>query len=416
MRADVVIVGAGPAGSATALHLARAGFHVLLLDRQPFPRAKPCGDCLSPQATRLLLDLDVLGSVDACAPAKLAGWRIVSPREIVFEGRFDSIAGVDPLVSTAYAMPRARLDALLLDAACKAGADIRTGVHVTSVAGDCGVSGTLSDGTPFVTQARLLVGADGLRSVVARRAGLTGRRARLRKVSLTAHVRGAQLARDLGEMHLGDGVTAGVAPVTRDVDPTHNVTLVASAPRFGRDIARDAGGFFRRALETFPRLRGRTRSAQFVLHEPDGRTLLASGPFDVPTRDVVTHGCALVGDAAGYYDPFTGQGIYQALASAELLAMHALPWLRRPAQIVPALRAYARRQRLLIRSARVLQRVIEHVTSRPALADRAIGRLCRRPIAGRALLAATGDLTSPWSVFSPAVLIAFATPDFMTAS
>jgi hypothetical protein len=64
----------------------------------------------------------------------------------------------------------------------------------------------------------------------------------------------------------------------------------------------------------------------------------------------------------------------------------------------------------MIRGARVLQRTIEHVTSRPALADFAVRRLSRRPTAGRALLAATGDLVSPWSVFSPAVILAFTTP------
>jgi len=410
IRADVVITGAGPAGSATALHLSRAGFRVLLIDRHAFPRAKPCGDCLSPQATRLLRELGVLPSVDACAPAQLAGWRIVSPRGHTFEGRFAELAGRDAPVPAAYAMPRARLDAVLLEAARQAGADVRTAVHVTSLSGDGGVAGTTSDGTPFRASARLLVGADGLRSVVARRLGLAGRPARLRKISLTAHVRGVPLDAGFGEMHLAHGLTAGVAPVTRSTDAAFNLTVVADAARFGREIARDATGFFHRALESFPLLQGRMRGAEFMRHEPGGRALLASGPFDAPMRRVIAPGCALVGDAAGYYDPFTGQGIYQALAGAELLAAHALPWLRR-GHAVPALRAYARRLRSLTFGARVLQWWIEQVTSRPDVADRAIRRLSRRPVVGNALLAATGDLVSPWSVFSPAVLLAFAAPD-----
>jgi flavin-dependent dehydrogenase len=407
--ADVVIVGAGPAGSATALRMASEGVSVLLLDRAAFPRAKPCGDCLSPQATRLLASLGVLPAVDAASPARLAGWRIVSSRAHIFEERFDNLSGHEPLVDCAYAMPRARLDAILLDAARAAGAEIRTGVHITAV-DDGGVAGKAADGSPFHAKARLVVGADGLRSVVARRMGVMRNRARLRKVSLTAHVRGADLDCEFGELHLGDGLCAGVAPVTRGDAPTFNVTVVASAARYGREIARKASGFFLMALDSLPRLRGRFRDAVFATEGPKERALLASGPFDVPTRDVVSHGCALVGDAAGYYDPFTGQGIYQALAGAELLAACALPHLKRARRVVPALHEYARRQRSMIRGARVLQRTIEHVTSRPALADFAVRRLSRRPTAGRALLAATGDLVSPWSVFSPAVILAFTTP------
>src|SRR5690606_11921911 len=119
--------------------------------------------------------------------------------------------------------------------------------------------------------------------------------------------------------------------------------------------AQDATRFFRSALATFADVGSRLDDID--IH---GR-LLASGPFDFPVRRVVADGCALVGDAAGYFDPFTGQGIYQAIASAELLAQEAAAALRAGDVSAARLEAYARRRRALLRGARTVQRAIDEV-------------------------------------------------------
>jgi len=137
--------------------------------------------------------------------------------------------------------------------------------------------------------------------------------------------------------------------------------------------------------------------------------LLASGPFDWPTRPIVAPGFALVGDAAGYYDPFTGQGIQQALAGADILAREATAALARN-DGPPLLLRYRDEHASLVRGSRRLQRIIEAVTRRPVLANRAIARLARRADAGRALLAATGDITPAFEALSPAVLLRFLLP------
>lgn len=418
---DAIIVGAGPAGSATALLLARAGHTVALLDRRRFPRSKPCGDCLSAEAARVLDRLGVLAAVLAAQPARLEGWRIVSPTGQAFQAPFADAADGDPRVTTALSLPRHRFDSILLDAARRAGALVRIGTHLTdlrisSLGRVTGVHGRGPDGSPLQLRARLVVGADGLRSIVARRLGLTGRLPKLRKVSLTAHLTGIRDIDRFGEMHIARRSCAGLAPVSTtspDDERICNLTLVVDADLHARAIARDATAFYWTMLRQFPRLAHRIDSATHA-ERPDSDDrrprLLASGPFDRPTRDTVADGAALVGDAAGYYDPFTGQGIYHALVAAEILAEEADAALRADDVSRNRLRRYARRHARLIREARALQRVIEFVIARPALAEVFIRRLARTPRTAAALIAATADLRPARSVARPDVLLDFLLP------
>ncbi len=111
---DVVIAGGGPAGSALAIRLARLGHDVLVLDRDAFPRAKPCGECLSPAAIRELDLLGVLPAVMGLPHGRLAGWRIAAPSGSAFSGDF-------PAETHGLAMRRSLLDAALLDEARSGG-------------------------------------------------------------------------------------------------------------------------------------------------------------------------------------------------------------------------------------------------------------------------------------------------------
>lgn len=394
--ADVVIVGAGPAGSVTAMLLARAGARVVLLDRHAFPRPKPCGDCLSAAASDVLRRLGLLERVAALPHARLRGWRIIAPDGRAFTSDFTAMAG-GARVEHALAVERARLDDALLAAAVAAGAEFRPRVHVRDVLRDAAgaVTGVVT-GTG-VLHARAVVGADGLRSVVATRLGVIRRAARLRKVSLTARLHAPALAAAAGEMHIGDGVVAGVAAVDRD--GRCNVTIVADAARHGRAVAADPAAFAAAGLESLPRLRGRLSCAALA-----DVPLLASGPFDRPVRRVIFDGCALVGDAAGYYDPFTGQGIHQALRSAELLAPVLVRALAQSPVSRRSLRPYATHRRRLLRDAGLLQHVIEAVVSRPRLACLAVARLAHAPDFASALLGVTAGLHGPLRLLSPHAL------------
>ncbi len=400
-HADCVIVGAGPAGSTTALVLARAGYRVVLLDRAEFPRAKPCGDCISPQANLLLAELGILGDVEALQPARLEGWRITAASGASFDARFaDAVR--NELICKGLAISRDKFDAVLLAAARHAGARVITGATVDDLlrSGErvIGVRARTQDSHIEVT-APLTVGADGLHSLVRRRLDFLARPARLRKVALTAHVAQVAGVTALGELHVLPGSCVGLAPVDAKGDVC-NVTLVLEAGRHGRSVAGKSFPAFLEHIERFPLLRGRFADSTSI--EP----ILASGPFDQPTRAVVAHGAALVGDAAGYFDPFTGQGIFQAVAGGIQLGQAAAEALRQERAHLP-LRGYSRAHAALVNAPRRVQRGIEVVISRPALADRCIRALAAAPAAAAALIAVTGDVKRPGSLLSAQPLISF---------
>ncbi len=401
--ADVVIVGAGPAGAVTALLLARRGIAVTLLDRARFPRPKPCGDCLSAAATALLGRLGLLDRVLAAGASSISHWRIVAPDGTAAIGRFDE--------TPALALERRRLDTVLLDAAIEAGARFRT-AHVTDlIVRDGRVRGVAfreGAGERSTLETALVVGADGLRSIVARRLDLVRRQPALRKVSLTAHLPTVGDPLRHGEMHLIPSGCLGYAPAG---DGMVNLTLVVatSAASTLGDVGTAA--FFREHARRATRLDPAIRAALDGLTDDD---LLASGPFDVSIRAAVSRGAALVGDAAGYYDPFTGQGIYHAMAAAEQLALAVGPAFTaggpRPAALDRGLRRYARAKRRLTRPVRRVQRGVEWVLSRPRLANRVLARLSAAPTAMDRLVAVTGDLRRPASLLSPAVVSSFMIP------
>src|SRR5437867_1481824 len=197
---DVVVAGAGPAGSATALLLSRAGMRVLLLDRARFPREKPCSEYLSPESTRVLerLGKDVLAAVAAASPAQLTGMKVVAPSGRSVVGRFETFS---------FALPRTRFDTILLNAAQTRGVEVRQGVKVEELVYERGAVGGVvardaGHGTRATFRARVVVGADGLRSVVARRLGMV-HTAGPRRIAFTAQVGDVTGVQDIGEMHVG---------------------------------------------------------------------------------------------------------------------------------------------------------------------------------------------------------------------
>lgn len=405
---DVLIVGSGPAGSALAILLRRRGWSVTLLERAFHPRPKACGECVNPGAVRVLARLGLLDTILALRPARLEGWQLRTAEGHEVDTRFRTAN------CFGLGLPRADLDAALVGEAVRHGARLHEGITVRAIelpGGPASMRGPgrnpqqvaavtrEADGRCERRAAPLIVGADGLRSVVARAINQGGPVPGRRKVSITCRLSGSGPARQSGLLLMGGVGTIGLAPVHADL-PLWNGTVVVDSAHWGRSLAGRPLEFFQEAFTT---ARLGWDSEPVVLDGP-----WCSGPFDVPRRRVVSDGVLLVGDAAGYFDPLTGQGIYRALRSAELAApvidkaLRQAGGLRRSGGPPPSisrasLAPYEARLHRAFRIGRGIQRVIDGVMAHRQARGLAFGGLQLVPVAGDALIHLIGDVASPFS-------------------
>lgn len=395
--AEILIVGGGPAGSAAAFFLARAGCDVLLVDRATFPRDKTCSEYLSPQASRVLQEMGVLDTLERGPSARLTGMRVHAPDGTSFLGSFTANTGFRAYRDYGLAIRRLLLDTVLLSRAEETGARIRTGVDVRDLARDeyGRVNGVVvRDGEHHATlRARLVIGADGLRSVVARRAKL-GKHGRWpRRLALVRHYYGVTHESAVGDMHVFEGGYAGFAPVS---DELTNVAVVIPTSH-SREIGNDRDAIMRQLLNTQPRVAARLAGA-----EP-ATPARAIGPFNWRARRAWTPGAVLVGDAADFFDPFTGEGIYAAMRGAELLTTYAFEAVRASNALSAdtALAAYDRCRRHEFAGKWAVERAIAAAIASPALINLAARALARRSDLADLLVGVTGDFIPPREVLTP---------------
>ena len=394
---DVAVIGAGPAGAATAAHAARAGLRVLLVDRARFPRDKACAEYLSPEAARDLDELGVLPQVEAAGAARLHGFRLVSDDGAAVSGRYANTP-FTPYRPYGYAVPRAALDPIVLEAARRAGAEVREGVALEHLVFEHGrVAGAeLRDASGVSrVRSRAVVGADGLNSRVARQLGLA-RRGRLKRVALVAHLSGMRGLTDMGEMFAGAGWYVGFAPIGGGIVNAAMVVPQAEAAAGGRDHE----AFFGEKLRTVPELADRLAGAKFT------RRVLLAGPFARRASSCIAEGALLVGDAADFYDPFTGEGIFAALRGGRLAAETLARALAVGAASREALAPYAAARRRAFFGKWLLERLVGHAATRPALMRRFTSRLARHAGIADLWVGAAGDSVPVRALFAPRHLLA----------
>lgn len=378
--ADIVIVGAGPAGSAAATVLAGRGLRVLLVDRAHFPRDKPCGDYCNPGAVRLLETLGLLSEAGRFG-GFIDGMMVSAQDGSAFNAPFPAGRGL--------LIPRTRLDASLLDRAARAGAEIVEGYRVDEVVVDGMIR--LRGAGRTELRGRMLIASDGMRSVVARRLGL------LRALPQGRYTIGAYVSSvpgpAAGELHLGPGLYGGVA---RFGDGTANVCLALPRALFR---GRSAEATFEAGLRALPALADSMQS----WHREGAFRI--SGPVGFASHAVTVHRSLLAGDAAGQIEPLTGQGISFALRSGIMAADHAAAALERGAVTAQALHAYARARAAVFNRKLRMMRVVTALALQPDLAPPLMRRLAARPALAAILLGAAGDLLPPEAVLSPRYLI-----------
>jgi len=394
---DVLVAGAGPAGAAVATHLAAAGLRVVAVDRAAFPRDKPCSEYVSPGAVRLLDRLGVLSGLTATGAIAPTGMTVFGPRGSRLTGGFGHSSS-SAMPRTGLSISRRTLDHRLVGAARSAGAEVLERTAVEELVYEAGaVAGAVVRGPAGehrVIRARLTIGADGLRSVVARRVGRRRHGAPVR-LAFVAHVEAVAGLEDTPEMHVG---AAGYAGLNRIGPDLTNVALVVPVARAAGARGRSTEYLFDR-LDEFPGLRGRVRRDRLA------REVLVTGPFAAWSGRIVADGCLLIGDAAEFFDPFTGQGIYSALKGAELAATAAIPALERPGIVDrAALAPYAAARRRAMVGKWAVERMIGYGMLLPGLFDRAIARLGSRAGLADTLVGVTGDLLPAHALLHPRFL------------
>lgn len=385
---DVVVVGAGPAGSAAAILLAERGWSVTLLDKAAFPRPKICGEYLSPEAARVMDRLGVLKAVDAAGAQPLSGMRIIAPDGTVLDGAYPISGPWRGYRDHALAIRREVFDRILLERARALPVDVRERHRVTGLLVEGGlvrgVKAESADGAPVEVRSRLVVGADGRASVVAHALGLV-RPHRLQRLALIQHVSGIEGLGDRGEIYVDPPDYSILNPVAPGIVNLSLVVPLAHAKPFSA------------RLETF--MEARLRQLRHVPARLAGMKaegpVMAMGPLAYRVGEPRVGGVLLAGDAAGFYDPFTGEGLYTALRSAELLAEVAHPALSTGDVSAGALAPYARAKRAAFADKARVTRALQFVIAHRRLANGAARFLQRRPALLSALMGVIGDFVPP---------------------
>ncbi|MEV4413744.1 geranylgeranyl reductase family protein [Catellatospora sp. NPDC049609] len=342
--ADVIVVGAGPGGSAAAYHLAKHGARVLLLEKTEFPREKVCGDGLTPRAVKQLIDMGVDVSPEA-------GWLHNKGLRVIGGGVRLELDWPDLASFPDFGLVRTRMDFddMLAQRAVAAGAQLRTGHNVTGPVLDAdgrvvGVEVKTAEGTRTL-RAHLVVAADGVSGRFALALGMAKREDRPMGVAVRRYYRCPVKTNDdyleswleLRSREAGSAQLPGYGWIFGLGDGRVNVGLgvlnsskAYQATNYRNMLTDWLGG----------------TPAEWGLNDEanaDGKTLGAALPMGFNRTPHYTRGMMLVGDSGGMVNPFNGEGIAYAMESGQLAADVLIQALARPAGPARelALQAYA---------------------------------------------------------------------------
>jgi flavin-dependent dehydrogenase len=304
---DALVIGAGPAGSAAARALARAGAQVLLCERGTLPRHRLCGEFLSPEAVADLqslgLDLPAQGAVAVREASIASGTRAVRTQ----------------LTPPAYGLSRHRLDQWLAQSAASSGAELATRTRVAHLTGGLrrGFQAKLEGAQDGYVTARVVVGAFGKRTSLVRRS--RGREDQAGAVALKVHLRVEGDLPPCVELHSFTGGYVGLAPVEGH---RLNVCLVARPEALRGRAGGGVAGALGALVARLPAVAERWSLERVDIESACGASRMRFGKVHPVWRDVL-----LAGDAAALPHPLGGDGIAMALRAGRLAARHALDLL-----------------------------------------------------------------------------------------
>ncbi len=308
---DVIVVGAGPAGSVAALLLARRGYDVLLLDRKRFPRAKACGDAVPASAIRILMELGLGPAIAQSQFYPLDGLRIVAPAGRIVDFPLNAATdGAQP-----YTVPRDVFDDLIRRAAIADGAafEIR---NVKRAIIECGrVTGVVTnEGDSHQIKARVVIAADGGGSALVRELSRERRQDSHRAIAVRGYLDGFDEIPNTVEVLLNENVLPGYQWIFPIGPRRVNIGLGMRLDEYKR-----RGMNLLRMLDVF------LASASVRARIEPGATVtgVSSWPLNFASQwpTLLYDGLLPVGDAAGFINPLTGGGIRNALFSGVTAAV-----------------------------------------------------------------------------------------------
>ncbi len=368
---DVIVVGGGPAGSATAIRLAKAGLSVVLVEKARFPRQKLCGEFISPECLDHFAELGVSGDI------KLAGG--VDIAETVFYSRSGKGVAVKSewfgqVGSMALGLSRAEMDDVLLKRTREVGVSVREATTAAGLIfdGDRVIGVRLKDkeGIETPVTANLIIDATGRTRSLARRLEKdTGQQKRAGHVAFKAHLAGSEIAAGTCEIFAYRGGYGGCNSIENGL---YNLCFIADAQDVKR-CASDAERVMREVVCT-------NKRAAAVLENVTIESEWLAVPIERYGRGelVPAQGLLTVGDAAAFIDPFTGSGILLSLESARIAAAAIAKSFTadRDLESLDSLAAEYQRQYSIAFDARLrVCRLLRHTASMPFLADATISIL-----------------------------------------
>lgn len=394
---EVAIVGGGPAGAALAIRLADRGVEVALFERWPAPRWRASGVYSSPLSRGRLADLGLPNEQLDALIRPIEAMEVVSTRGPTCRLAYDPPAG---------GLDRVRLERVLLDRAAAGGARVHEGSTVREVKpGRNGSVLTVSgkDG-PQRWAAGVVVGADGPGSMVARAFRVDRPTHRLRHAGLTVHREDPDAAASgtpmTAQMLIGRGWYCGVAPVPGG---RVNIGLVMTERQL-RSSLRESGSALAAVREAVRALPPPRRAWQDA---PETDETVVALPLAQRVSRRGGPGFLLVGDAAGFIDPLSGEGLHRSLVSAELAASAIAAWRRGDAT---ALERYDHRMRARFAPKDLLSWLLQLFLARPGALDYALSRLARRDAIHRTFADVMADLQPPRRALEPRFLLGLLAP------
>jgi menaquinone-9 beta-reductase len=384
MMTDVIIIGGGPAGCAAALELNRLGYRVVLCDQAKFPRDKVCGEFISPAADPILKRLGVLDRIEALSPKRLKGVAISSyeGEEVVID--YPQLPGMGAR-PTSLSVPRYELDANFMEQVKQVGVEVREQHKVTGFlfaeGRVAGVRGWDESKTSFTLKAPLVIDAGGRNALSLKSMGLKKESAGNTKIAMAAHWQGAQIADDYCYMHVSRPGYTGISSVGKD---RANVVLVVNRQSMHGE---KPDKFY---LDAVLRNRHRRKILQDAECIESVRTI-ESLAFSV--KPVTCGGLLLVGDAMGFIDPFTGEGIYLSLRSSEIAVEVADQAFKKSDWSNEVLKDYEVRRRQEFDKKFLLSRIFQKLIYSRFFCDRVVRALQRKPELAETLVGVIGDLS-----------------------